>query len=178
MILALAAIPGLQASVRERTNEKEPVWDRRNSNAAATRMIAAKPLVGFGWGRFANDSADYYRQAATYPLTSVRNVHNVYLANAVELGLLGALLWLQAINYCFKSDALLWLVACVVAVGGAVMRRGPPELRPWKIGLIAVAVSYAVVGLTTPLGYVLPALLMWTWAGIARGAAQTAAPAR
>jgi O-antigen ligase len=117
-------------------------------------MIEAKPLLGFGWGRFPDKSVDYYRQSPDYPLTGVHNVHNVYLANAVELGLLGA---------------LLWLAGCVVAVGGAVLRRGPPSLRPWKLGLIAIALSYAIVGLTTPLGYVLPAMLMWTIAGLAWG---------
>jgi putative inorganic carbon (hco3(-)) transporter len=130
------------------------LWDRKNSNAAALRMIDAKPLFGFGWGRFASDSPDYYRQAFDYPLTGVRNVHNVYLANAVELGLLGG---------------GLWLLACLVAIGGAIMRRGPPPLRDWRIGLIAVAVSYAVVGMTTPLGYPFSALLMWTWAGLVWG---------
>jgi putative inorganic carbon (HCO3(-)) transporter len=154
VVVVLAAFPSLRASVTERTNDQQPLWDRKNSNAAALRMIDAKPLFGFGWGRFASDSPDYYRQAFDYPLTGVRNVHNVYLANAVELGLLGG---------------GLWLLACLVAIGGAILRRGPPPLRDWRIGLIAVAVSYAVVGMTTPLGYPFSALLMWTWAGLVWG---------
>jgi putative inorganic carbon (hco3(-)) transporter len=154
VVIALAVIPGLSASVHKRTSDQQPVWDRKNSNAAALRMIKAKPVLGFGWARFASDSGDYYRQSQDYPLSSVRNVHNVYLANAVELGLLGA---------------LLWLAACSIAIGGAVLRRGPPSLHPWKIGLIAIAVSYAVVGMTTPEGYALSAMLLWTWAGVAWG---------
>jgi O-antigen ligase len=151
---AFAVIPGLHREVRERTNEKQPVWDRKNSNAAALRMIADKPLLGFGWGMYPHRSAPYYRQAKDYPLSGVLNIHNVYLGNAVELGLVGA---------------LLWLVACAVAIGGAILRRGPPSLRPWKVGLVALAVGYATVGLTTPLGYVLPAMLLWTVAGLAWG---------
>jgi hypothetical protein len=49
------------------------------------------------------------------------------------------------------------------------MRRGPPELRPWKVGLLAVAISQAVISATTPFDFVLPALLLWMWAGVAWG---------
>lgn len=150
----MAIFPGLHDSVTRRTHDQRPVWDRENSDAAALRMIAAKPVLGFGWGRFATDSPDYYRQAFSYPLTGVRNIHNVYLGNFVELGLLGG---------------FLWLFACIAAIGGAMFRRGPPELHVWRIGLIGVAISYAVVGMTTPLGYPFSALLVWTWAGIVWG---------
>ena len=78
-------------------------------------------------------------------------MHNVYLGNAVELGLVGA---------------TLWLFALVVVFARAILRRGPPEMRPWRIGLLAILVSYVVAGATTPLGYALPTLLLWTWAGI------------
>jgi O-antigen ligase len=117
-------------------------------------MIDAKPLVGFGWGHFRHDSFDYYRQSQDFPLSAVRDLHNVYLSNAVELGLIGA---------------ALWLVAVVAAIGGAIVRRGPPELRLWKIGLIAMAVGLAVAWATAPSAMVLPTLLLFLWAGIAWG---------
>lgn len=151
---AMAIFPGLHRSVTKRTHDQAPVWDRKNSDAAALRMIAAKPVFGFGWGRYPTDSIDYYRQAFSYPLTGVRNLHNVYLGNIVELGMVGG---------------FLWIFACAIALGGAMLRRGPPELRPWRIGLIAVVISYAVVGMTTPLGYPFSALLVWTWAGLVWG---------
>ncbi|MEY2441105.1 MAG: putative inorganic carbon ((-)) transporter, partial [bacterium] len=154
VVLAFAAVPGLSDSARARARERTPVYDRRNSNDAALRMIAAKPLFGFGWSTFARESGGYYRQAPDYPLSQIRNVHNVYLGNAVELGLVGG---------------GLWLTACAIVLIGAVMRRGPPSLRPWKIGLVAIALSYGIVGLTTPLGYAFPAVLAWTWAGLAWG---------
>jgi putative inorganic carbon (hco3(-)) transporter len=153
-LLAFALIPGLQDRADKRANDQYPLWDRKNSNAAALRMIAAKPVLGFGWGRFATDSFGYYRQSPDYPLTYVDHVHNVYLGNAVELGLLGALLWLG--------------VVAVVAVG-SVLRRGPPEMRMWKLALVALVVGYAVVATTTPLGFTAPTLLLWTWAGLAWG---------
>lgn len=152
VLVAFAAIPGLESRAQARENDKAPLWDRRNSNAAALRMIAERPIIGFGWGKFATDSLNYYRQSPDYPLTLVRDVHNVYLANAVELGLIGG---------------GLWLLALALAVGGGVLRRGPPELRPWRIGLVAVAASYGVAAMTTPLAFTLPTLLLWTWAGIA-----------
>lgn len=152
--VAMAVLPGLGASVHKRTHDQLPVWDRKNSNAASMRMIAAKPLFGFGWGSFATASFNYYRQAPDYPLSLIRAEHNVFLGNAVELGLLGA---------------GLWLIACLLAIGTPIVRRGPPALRDWRIGLMAVVVSYVVVGMTTPLGYPFSALLVWTWAGVVWG---------
>lgn len=154
VLLAFAVVPGLQGQAESRADDEKPLWDRRNSNAAAMRMLAERPLLGFGWGRFTAESFEYYRQPYDYPLTFVGDLHNLYLANAVELGLIGGLLWLFAV---------------VVAVVGSIMRRGPPDLRPWKLGLIAWATCYAVSALSTPLGFALPTLLLWTWAGIARG---------
>src|SRR5690606_809130 len=131
---AFAVIPGLQARADSRADDDRPLWDRRNSNAAALRMLADRPLVGFGWGTYRAESIDYLRQTQDfeYPRAAVRDSRTVYLGTAVELGVLGALLWLAAL---------------VLAIGGAIVRRGPPELRPWRIGLIAVAVAYATVAM-------------------------------
>lgn len=151
VLLAFAAIPGLQQQASERRENDRPVWDRQNSNAAALRMIEEKPTFGFGWGTYRVKSVDFYRQSEDIPLTFIRDVHSVYLSNAVELGLLGAGLW---------AIALIW------AVGGAITRRGPPDLRPWKIGLIATLTMYLVVAGVTPLSFTLPTLLLWGWAGM------------
>jgi O-antigen ligase len=154
VLLAFAVIPGLQDEASDRAGDDQPLWDRQNSNAAALRMLADRPLLGFGWGRFPVESGEYYRQGPDYPLTFVRSLHNVYLAHAVELGLIGA---------------LLWLVATIVAVVSSITRRGPPALHLWKIGLIAWGICYAISALSTPLGFALPTWLLWTWAGVARG---------
>ena len=151
---AFAAIPGLHAKADSRANAQSPVWARENSNAAAGRMIDQHPLLGFGWDRFASDSTDYYVLNPNYPLSGVQEVHNVFLSNAVELGLLGG---------------LLWLVALLAGVGGSIFKRGPPELKPWKIGLIALLAIWLVIANTTPMGLAMPTLLLWAWAGIARG---------
>ena len=155
---AFAVVPNLRQQAEQRVDDDWPLWDRRNSNAAALRMLADRPVLGFGWGRFPYDSEDYYRQSPDYPLTFVREVHSVFLNIAVELGLLGALLWFGA--------------AVTVAVG-AVGRRGPPSLGPWKVGFIGLVVAYAVVATTSPLAFAGPTLLLWAWAGVAWGLART-----
>lgn len=151
---AFAAIPGLQDRAEKRRTDQQPVWDRQNSNAAALRMLEDKPLFGFGWSRFKEESPAYYRQSNDYPLGATGNLHNVYLSHAVALGLVGFVLWAAAL---------------LAALGGAIVRRGPPELYPWKVGLIAVALCVMVEWATAPARYVLPTLLLWLWAGIAWG---------
>jgi putative inorganic carbon (HCO3(-)) transporter len=150
--LATATIPGLADDIARRRADQEPVWDRRNSNRAALEMLAARPLVGFGWFTFAQHSADYMRLGPDYPLTRVGlEEHNVYLSHAVELGLIGL---------------SLWAIALLLAIGGAIWRRGPPELRPWRIALVAIAVQWVVIANFVPLGYALPTAMLWLWAGI------------
>lgn len=151
VLFAFAFIPGLEERASERSGSRQPVWDRLNSNRAAVRMIEDQPLVGFGWYRFEAESPPYYQLAETYPMTTVPRPHSVFLATAVELGLIGFLAWLAAL---------------VLAIGGAITRRGPPELAPWRWGLLAVAFNWAVVANFTPLGYAFPNTVVWLWAGV------------
>jgi putative inorganic carbon (HCO3(-)) transporter len=162
---ALVISPSLSRKASNRANNQMTVWARQNQTAAGLRMVAAKPLFGFGWDRYTSDSLDYFRQAEDYPmdgytLTGTATaekplpLHDTYLAYAVELGLVGALLWLAS---------LLW------GVGGAVFSRGPAELRPWKLGLLAIVVFFIVVGFFDPYEAPFPVLLLWAWAGVALG---------
>ena len=152
VLAALAFIPGLSASASSRTGDQSSLWDRLNSNRAAIAMIDDKPLLGSGWYRFATDSPPYYTQAATYPLTTVPRPHNVFLANAVELGLIGA---------------TAWLVALLLAIGGGVIGRAPPAFEPWRVALVAVAIDWLVVANFTPLGYAFANHVLWLFAGVA-----------
>jgi O-antigen ligase len=154
---ALSASPTLAAHATARAGDPLSVWDRQNQTAAALRMIAAKPLFGFGWGNYANTSTDYFRQANDYPMSGVSipsdplPLHDGYLSYAVELGLVGGLLWL----------------GCLLAgIGGPAFRAGAAELRPWRLGLIAIAVFFCVVEFFNPLQQNFTQLLLWTWAGI------------
>ena len=142
---------------------------------AGLRMLAAKPLFGFGLGRYKTDSLEYFRQPADYPMTGrvaldvvgdpevVQPLHNLYLDYAVELGLVGLSLWLAS---------LLW------AVGGAIFVRGPAELRPWKLGLLAISVFLLVATAVNPNQPPFTALLLWTWAGVATANVFGEAPRR
>jgi putative inorganic carbon (hco3(-)) transporter len=153
----LIASSTLSGHAGGRTADQIPVWDRQNQTATALRMIAAKPLFGFGWHNFGNTSLEYFRQNPNYPMTgfSIANVplplHDTYLSNAVELGLVGATLWLAC---------LFW------GIGGAIFYRATPELRPWKLGLIAIAVFFCVLAFFDPLQQNFTELLLWVWAGI------------
>jgi putative inorganic carbon (hco3(-)) transporter len=152
VLAMLQFVPGLQTKASSRVEDKIAIWDRYNTNHAAVRMVEARPLFGFGWQTFQNKGAIYQRQAGTYPLTSADNeVHNVFLSHAAELGLVGA---------------LIWLCAFVGAVGGAIIRRGPPELVPWRVGLLAITTAFLIIANFGPLSYPMPNLLLWTWAGI------------
>jgi putative inorganic carbon (hco3(-)) transporter len=154
---ALAFVPGLQQRAAKRSQTTLSVWDRQNQDAAALRMIRARPLFGFGWGTFTTASLPYFRQTSNYPMTGYGIVlHDLYLSNAVELGLVGFGLWLLAQVFAF-----------VTTLGS----RAPPELRPWKIGLVAMIIFTFVAELFNPLEQSFSQLLLWTWAGVILGAA-------
>jgi O-antigen ligase len=132
VVAALTLVPGLSERAAERANNQGTIWERQNLTRAALNMIKVKPLFGFGWSRFASDSSDYFEQAPDYPLATPPGepLHNTPLTYAVELGLIGL---------------SFWLLGLVLGVGGALATRGPPDLLPWRIGLLAVAGAFVVV---------------------------------
>lgn len=167
--------PALASKTSARANYQLSVWNRENQTTAALRMIQAKPLFGFGWYRYTSDNLPYFRQPRDYPMTgylasqvsefvgSSTNsssasgvLHDTYLSYAVELGLIGMLLWLAA---------LIW------GVGGAIFARGSAELLPWKLGLLAIAVFSLIVYAVNPYPAPFSSLLLWVWAGVALGGA-------
>lgn len=162
----LAASSTLSGKAESRVNDQRSIWDRENQTAAGLRMVQARPLFGFGLDRYRSDSLEYFRQASDYPLTghfalevigkpeTVEPLHNLYLDYAVELGLVGA---------------LLWLVTLAWGVGAAIFARGPDSLIYWKRGLAALAIFFIVVTFVNPKQPPFTSLLLWTWAGIALG---------
>jgi putative inorganic carbon (hco3(-)) transporter len=148
---ALLFVPGLHKEVTERVDQKETLWDRRNLARAALNMVEAKPLLGFGWARFQKNSADYFQQSADFPLTATTfGVHNTPLAYAAELGLTGV---------------TLWALAFVFGVGGALLTRGPPDLLPWRVGLLSVALAtLTVISAVPPSAW--PNRAIWLLAGV------------
>jgi O-antigen ligase len=167
LVGVFALSPTLSKNASERATYQQSLWDRQNQTAAGLRMVEARPLFGFGLERYTADSADYFRQPSDYPMTGYTHgivigvpdpilpLHNTYLSYAVELGLLGALLWLASIAW---------------AIAGAILSRGPAPLRPWKLGLLAIAAFFLVVCLVDPHTAPFPMVLMFVWAGVAIGA--------
>jgi len=172
---AVAISPVLSHKTSTRANDQLSVWSRENQTSAGLRMVAARPLFGFGWDRYTTNSLAYFRQPRDYPqdgymveegagsLAPPLPLHDTYLAFAVELGLVGALLWLTS---------LLW------GIGGAIFDRRSGELRPWKLGLLAILSFYLVIALVDPHEHAFPLLLLWTWAGVAFGSEPLAARVR
>jgi putative inorganic carbon (hco3(-)) transporter len=151
-LLALAVVPGLSDDASSRESDKQPIWDRENTNGAALRMIAERPLLGFGWFEFQSQNADHQRLADDHIITGADlEEHNVFLSNAAELGILGTALWAATL---------------LTVIGGGILRRGPPELGAWRVGLIAIAAQWLIVANFVPLGYAFPTALLWLWAGI------------
>jgi O-antigen ligase len=162
---ALLLSPTLASKASHRVNDHESVWARENQTTAGLLMLQAKPLFGFGWDRFTTDSLAYFRQSPSYPMNGYGisidggpeqplPLHDAYLAYAVELGIVGALLW------------------CAVAfwgIGGAIFSRGALPLFRWKLGLIAIAVCFIVVGFFNPYQAPFPTMVVWVWAGVAVG---------
>jgi O-antigen ligase len=166
LVGAFALSPQLQDRVSERATYQQSLWDRKNQTSTGIRMVEARPLLGFGFGRYDDESLEYFRQPADYPMSGyyhgvtigafdeVLPIHNTYLAYAVELGLVGLALWLVS---------LLW------AVGGAALAPGPAALRPWKVGLLAIAAFFLVVSVVDPHTAPFPMVVLFAWAGLARG---------
>jgi putative inorganic carbon (HCO3(-)) transporter len=153
VLVALATVPGLAGSVQDRADSKRPVWERENVNAAALNMVSDRPLLGFGLHTFNERNRDYFELLDRTPQIAVLKigVHNVFLDLAVELGLIGAGLF----------------VACLLAaVGSALLSRGPPEMAPWRAGLVAVTIFWVVVANFAPTGQVYPSLVVWLWAAV------------
>ncbi len=152
MAAAALLIPGLAQQVSQRANDQASVWDRQNLDTAALNMIKARPLAGFGWDTFAARSGPYFRQSPNYPLTANlgTDLHSVFLTYAVGLGLIGATLWLAGV---------------LGGLGGALLSRGPPDLRAWRCGLAALAICWAIVSAFVPPS-VFPNLALWLWMGV------------
>jgi putative inorganic carbon (hco3(-)) transporter len=149
---ALLFVPGLGTKASERTNAESPLWDRKNTNATAVRMVEAHPLFGVGWNRFVEENVDVSRQADGYPLSNPNiGVHNVFLSYAAEIGLIGALLW-----------------ATTVVLGVSSAWSGGASLDPvWRAAAMAIFVDWFVVGNLQPLAFAFPNLCVWLWLGIA-----------
>lgn len=148
--IAIVAIPGLEAKVTSRLHNPESLYDRENSTNTALNMIRAKPLLGFGWNQYQADHDAYVQQSPNMPLTGTTiDLSSAYLTYAVELGLVGG---------------TLWLLSVLMGAGGTALRRAPPDVEPWRVGLLALLVFFLVGEAAVPPTVFVNASL-WLWAG-------------
>jgi O-antigen ligase len=147
---ALWLAPGLAHEASTRANDQSTVYDRRNLANAAENMIAARPLLGFGWSTFERKSLDYFQQNPS-TTQGTFSVHNEFLDYAVTLGLIGT---------------ALWLVGLVLALGGAFRARTTSvDLQRWRFALLPIVVFYFVIENAVPPA-LFPNLLLWLWLGV------------
>ncbi|MBJ7331724.1 MAG: O-antigen ligase family protein [Solirubrobacteraceae bacterium] len=155
--LAFTVIPGLESSADSRASSQTTVWDRQNLNTAAVNMFLEQPLVGQGWDTFGRVANGFFWQGDDYPLTvnQTTGAHNVVLARASEIGLIGVTLWAAAI--------------ILAIVAGLTTKPATPDLRPWRLALIAMSVFVLVLVMLTPAAKVFTFILPLMWAGVAAG---------
>lgn len=150
--LTIVVVPGLQTRVTARANDRATVWDRQNLDRSGLNMIRAHPLGGVGWNRFVAEKANYAQQSDSYPLTAGGQyiLHNLFLSYGSQLGLIGL---------------TLWVLGAGLAVGGALLTRGPPGLRMWQVALASYAVFFTFIG-NFVFPQLFPVLMLWLFAAI------------
>jgi putative inorganic carbon (HCO3(-)) transporter len=150
--VATATVPGLSDKLSDRFTENGPVWVRQHTNAAALRMIAEKPVLGYGWRTFQRESGYFFRDIGETKLTGFHEIaHNIFLVRVQEVGLLGGALWFAAL---------------ALAFGAPVFRRATGELALWQRGYVVVILAMVVVALFTHLGFPFQGSLIGAWAGL------------
>lgn len=154
VVVLLNVVPSIGGEVTERAQTSRSVYDRLNANAAAVRVVLARPVEGVGLNRFHVVERDWVWQNPQYPLTNMGiDVHNVLLGYAAELGLTGVTLWLATILYA------MWF-----AWTGPTDRRGP--LRDFRVAALAFGVAWFTVSMLVPIKYALPTTILWLSLGL------------
>ena len=152
MGLSLAVIPGLSQNVSQRASDQRPVWDRLNSDCRRAADGGGATGARLRLGTFETASTPYYRLAKTYPLTSVGDGSQHAALECVR-----ARAWLA--SRCGSRSSSLAIVI-------PALRRARPEIEPWRVGLIAIAVAWFIQANFTPLDYAFDNYVVWLWAGV------------
>ncbi|MGA3220992.1 MAG: O-antigen ligase family protein, partial [Acidimicrobiales bacterium] len=143
---------------------QSPVWDRANTDLAALRIVAEKPLTGVGWENFVNVAPDYMVQQAGYPISGEGiEVHNVFLSHLAELGIPGLLLWLMGFLGAVRRGLLPGRLGAPQA---AAYGPGEEDLAWWRRGGFAILPCFLVIADLSPFSQALPNTLLWAWLGV------------
>lgn len=79
---------------QQRIGDVDTVESRIITNDAATRMIAARPITGFGFGQFEQYDESFKRRVGDIPLKLGGGAHNTYLNMLAEVGIPATILYL------------------------------------------------------------------------------------
>jgi O-antigen ligase len=123
VLLFLGPLSSTVDRLSERFGTVDTVDARLITNDAAVRMVADRPLLGFGWGNFDQFDESYKQPVGDVPLRLGGTAHNTYLNLAVEFGLAGAILYL--------APVLILLVM-------TLRRRRILKRQPWRWQLVVV----------------------------------------
>lgn len=152
-VMAVITIPALNEAVQARLGDDRSAHDRINAMNAGFRVLESRPVTGVGFQNFPAVENDWLWQEDQMPITETSiAVHNVILGHAVELGIVGAALWVAVLGF-MMSAAL---------VGGSRI----PAPRPVRLGVLAYVTGWLIVSMFVPISYALPCSIFWLGLGI------------
>ncbi|HXG40689.1 MAG TPA: O-antigen ligase family protein [Candidatus Limnocylindrales bacterium] len=109
-ILAAGPLAEVVERAPARLEQQQQIAGRIVTNDAALRMIATRPLTGFGYGNFERFDEQFKRRIGDIPLEEGEggSAHNTYLALAAENGLPGLLLYLAPAGWLALATVRSW----------------------------------------------------------------------
>jgi putative inorganic carbon (HCO3(-)) transporter len=155
IVIAAASLldEALQQMVFARLNDAQSAFDRINASETALRILPFRPFFGVGYYNFWNVENDWFWQLDTTPVAATGiAVHNVFLGNAVELGIPGVTIWLLGLLEATKG----------------LLRPLPriPEQLLWRQAALGYFVCWFTAAMLMPITYALPTSLLWVFLGI------------
>jgi O-antigen ligase len=150
---ALVLDQTLQEMIVARLNDAQSAYDRINASETALRILQFRPFFGVGYYNFWNVENDWFWQLDTTPVAATGiAVHNVFLGNAVELGIPGVTLWLLGLLGAAKG----------------LLRPLPriPEQLLWRQAALGYFVCWFTAAMLMPITYPLPSSMLWIFLGI------------
>ncbi|MEP7368294.1 MAG: O-antigen ligase family protein [Dermatophilaceae bacterium] len=155
--LCLGAVLVLDQSIRDmvlsRMGDSQSAYDRLNADVTALRILPFHPVLGVGYYNFWNVENDWFWQLDTTPVATTRiAVHNVFLGDAVEIGIPGATVWFLGLMGAAKG------LLRPLPVG--------PEKLMWRQAALGYFVCWFAQAMLMPITYPLPSSLLWVFLGI------------
>gem|GEM_PF-4098287 len=105
---------GLQSDMpfMELTTKKlmttQPIYQRIGIMAASLSAIYEKPFLGHGYATFVDAVKPHFRRIKNMPYYEIPTNHNVWLGIAVELGLIGLIIYLAILAEVFRVSLRLY----------------------------------------------------------------------